>query len=350
MKKNHKKPIIEIWGTYPPPVGGVTIHIKRLFHRTREKGSFNIIMKNFLGSTHRPEDGIYKVHFAVLEFVKLLFVRRRIIHLHTKHILTWLSFRIFGFRHIGILTLHSQELRRSYSGLRESITKLFLKKIKYILINDPNFSNVLSEKYNINSEKIIVIPAFIPPIKEEASHIPDKMLQFRGKHKFLISANAWQLELQNNTDLYGFDLLIELIRILREKGYNAGLIFCLPVPGNDAYFKKLIKRIDLYNLNENIMIWSDSNPSGYEIWKLSDLFIRPTITDMEGISVKEALSIGTPVIASDVCPRPSQAVIFENRNFEQLTQLTESILNKPPLIRFKEENGLSRIWRCYQSV
>lgn len=41
--------------------------------------------------------------------------------------------------------------------------------------------------------------------------------------------------------------------------------------------------------------------NAFEYWKISDVFIRPTTTDIEGISVKEALWVNTPAIASDVC-------------------------------------------------
>ena len=44
------KRIIEIWGTYPPPIGGVSIHVKRLFERLLETDlKDDIILKNFHG-------------------------------------------------------------------------------------------------------------------------------------------------------------------------------------------------------------------------------------------------------------------------------------------------------------
>ena len=222
--------------------------------------------------------------------------------------------------------------------------------MSYIILNKQEYADFLIQKYGINKKKIIINSAFIPPLQDEFSEIPQEIVSFREKHDFLISANGWKLIIRNGVDLYGLDLLIELIHILKQKGYNAGLIFGLPQTGDYQYFLKIKNKITDLKLDDHILIWQETYPPGFEIWRLSDLFIRPTITDIEGISIKEALSVGTNVIASDVCPRPSQAVIFENRNLEQLTQLTESILNKPPLIRFKEENGLNKIWQCYQSV
>ena len=83
---------------------------------------------------------------------------------------------------------------------------------------------------------------------------------------------------------------------------------------------KMPSLIEKMNIDDNILIVQREIPNGFEVWKLSDLFIRPTYTDIEGISVKEALYCGTPAIASDVCKRPSEAVLFKNRSYEDLEE------------------------------
>lgn len=52
----YMKKQIEIWSTYPPPYGGVSIHSLRLFNMLREK--YSIAFKNFNGDTHIPKKGI----------------------------------------------------------------------------------------------------------------------------------------------------------------------------------------------------------------------------------------------------------------------------------------------------
>lgn len=66
----------------------------------------------------------------------------------------------------------------------------------------------------------------------EYSGLSDNVLVFREKCDYLISANTFRLVIEDGVDLYGLDLLIELIYDLRKDGINAGLLFCLPEIGN----------------------------------------------------------------------------------------------------------------------
>ena len=66
--------------------------------------------------------------------------------------------------------------------------------------------------------------------------------------------------------------------------------------------------------------------NGFEVWERTDLFVRATKTDMEGISVKESLQYGTPVVASDVCTRPVQAILYKDGDVEDLSRKCHDVL------------------------
>ncbi|HEX8953150.1 MAG TPA: glycosyltransferase, partial [Polyangia bacterium] len=42
----------------------------------------------------------------------------------------------------------------------------------------------------------------------------------------------------------------------------------------------------------------------------ADLFVRPTLADGDAISVREAIALGIPVVASAVGARPAEAALF----------------------------------------
>lgn len=69
------------------------------------------------------------------------------------------------------------------------------------------------------------------------------MLEFRKKCNYLISANAFRLVVEDGLDLYGLDLLIDLIYDLRKDGINAGLLFCLPEIGNKNIMRSFRKEL-----------------------------------------------------------------------------------------------------------
>ena len=77
---------------------------------------------------------------------------------------------------------------------------------------------------------------------------------FRKQHSFLLSANAYKLRYENGIDIYGFDLLIQLVKSLKEKGINVGLVFCLPMIGDMEYYQKCLSSIKEMNIDDNILV------------------------------------------------------------------------------------------------
>ena len=63
-----EKKLIELWGAYPPPYGGVSIHLKRLYSQLKKINQFNLKLLNFSGQIEVPEEGIFKVKFKFFPF------------------------------------------------------------------------------------------------------------------------------------------------------------------------------------------------------------------------------------------------------------------------------------------
>ena len=75
---------IEIWGTYPPPIGGVSIHIYRLIHSLHTIDS-SVVLRNF-GKQVSNISYVKHVSYPWMEFLLLPFRKKRIIHLHSNNI------------------------------------------------------------------------------------------------------------------------------------------------------------------------------------------------------------------------------------------------------------------------
>lgn len=343
---------IEIWGSYPPPIGGVTIHIYRLIHRLHEYDQ-SIILKNF-GYNTSNIPYIRHARFSGFEFIKLLFIKKRLIHLQSNNFLAFLLLLLFGKKHRLGITLHNKNLIKVQSRFKYEIIQSFLQEAKFIILNDPNYKQQLINTFHLKENRIHVLPAFIPPLPCEYKGIDQSILDFKQKFSFVISANAYKLRIENNIDIYGFDLLIHLIKFLIDKDINVGLIFCLPLIGDQDYYNKCLLLIDKLKIAQHILIYQKQITNGFEIWQNSDLFIRPTSTDIEGISVKEALFCGTPAIASDVCVRPKEAILFRNRDFKDLSNKVLGYYEKRNILKqdtiiFKE-NSVNQILDIYRSI
>lgn len=343
---------VELWGTYPPPIGGVTIHILRLIHRLHECDRF-ILLRNF--GKHDPKIPYIKtVRNRSFEFVKLLFAKRRIIHLHSNNYVVFLLLLLLGRKHKRGVTLHNKNLIKEKSKIKRKIICAFLQEAEFVILNDPAYKQEILDSFDLRKDRIHVLPAFIAPLAREYKGVDQQLLEFKRDFSFFISANAYKLRLEDGVDVYGFDLLIRLVKFLVDKGINAGLVFCLPIVGDYDYYKKCIALIQELGIENHIMIYEKQLTNGFEVWKISDLFIRPTSTDIEGISVKEALYCGIPAIASDVCIRPQETVLFRNRDLNDLCDKTFECYNRKISSRQNpisfSENSIEQILDIYKSI
>ena len=221
-------------------------------------------------------------------------------------------------------------------------------------MNDRQFSEKFVDKFNVAPSKIHILPAFIAPTESERIGLPKYVLDFKAKHDFILSANASKLIKENGFDVYGVDMLVELVIKLRKDRIKVGLIFLLPMIGDEVYYDEIKQRIINSGITEDFIFIEGKCENGFEYWEMSDVFIRPTYTDMEGISIKEALSLGTMVVASDVCVRPVQCILFKNRDFEDLydkiSDLYESKKYKVKKKYISDVDVAKATWDIYRSL
>ncbi len=73
-----------------------------------------------------------------------------------------------------------------------------------------------------------------------------------------------------------------------------------------------------------------AHPQALAAMRLADAFVRPTRADGDSISVREALALGTRVVASDVGHRPPHATLFRSGDPADLAARLASSLDGPP--------------------
>lgn len=360
MKNKNNKAKIAIIGPYPPPYGGISIHIKR--------------MKNYLEKNHiectvynesriveyenninvKPIDS-YKRFIFKIPFLKFNILHFHSINLKIRMLLGWYKF-------LGnkiILTIHGESLHDQLTKLNligYYLLLLSLRNIDKIICVNPRTKKELLD-LRLNSEKIKVIPAFIPPTPDETkvNQLPEFFHKIRHKHKFLITANASKISFYKNQDLYGIDLSIELMKQLINNGYkDIGFIYIIPDIGDYDYFVKMQNLVKKYSLEDNFHFYT--KPVAYPaVINMCDLFIRPTNTDGYGVSIAEAISLKKPVIASNVCKRPEGTILFKNRNIDDLyIKITDVINNykehRAKIESIEFEDNAEKILEVYKKV
>ena len=308
---------VEIWGVYPPPIGGISAYCKKLTDALHGMDE-TVTMRNFAHSRSGC-DYVKDVRSQIWEFIRLPFISRRIIHVQLCN--PWFLTALYAVsrRHDIVITLHNRKLLL-LKGWKEMMVRRFLSRARAIIFNDPQFVELLGSKYGIDKSVMTVLPTYIPPTDSERRGVPQEIESFCQKFQYTISTNAHSLIRNAWGDVYGFDQLIGMMDILvNRRGMDVGLVFLFAVKGDKDYFDQCVERIKSLGLEERFLLVIGSDANGFEVWERSNLFVRATNSDMEGISVKEALQFGTPVVASDVCTRPSEAILYHKGDVEELS-------------------------------
>jgi glycosyltransferase involved in cell wall biosynthesis len=114
---------------------------------------------------------------------------------------------------------------------------------------------------------------------------------------------------------YGFDLLVAGLARMRCRYPSFG---CL-VMGSGEQRAEAEKRVRNAGLEQSILLLGDvDHETCLALMSACDVFLRPTIEDGDSISVREALSLGVPVVASRVGMRPSGAILFRPGDVDEM--------------------------------
>lgn len=318
-----------IVGSYPPPYGGVTMHVKRLANLLSSSQYTVEILDVINRNSVKKDKNLFIIPLNLKYSISIIksFISSKIVHIHTsgygkfwrEAVLITLAKMTFNK---VIITIHGGSFPK-YIYCKSLGNKFYIWywlrfSNKVILVNqlqkdaiDKLFS---SEKTN----DLDIIPAFLPENIGKQIHKKNINSQ-KDEYDILVMGN-WM-------EVYGLDTFIHAIKILKDKGINAKgniLIYIFSQP--DIFYKNKIETlIENLNLKNDLEFIKETDDMSF-IYNKMDLFIRPTHADGDSISVREAVSYNLPVIASDVCKRPASVILFEDKNPASLAEKIEYVI------------------------
>jgi glycosyltransferase involved in cell wall biosynthesis len=323
---------IGLIGSYPPPYGGVTVHVQRLMKKLDEY-HIDYVLYDILGrQRENKKNRIVCIRHPKLWILTYVFSNTtEIIHNHTTDWRGQVLVGLMGF--LGkktISTLHSERLIKfwkDYHGIKRKAIQFALQSTTSLIVVNENIREFCLS-LGVDPARIFLIPAFIPPIpeKKEIQEIPEDIRDFIDTHDPVISANAFAIKFFKGEDVYGLDLCVELCHNLKQDHDTVGFLFFLPQIGDTHYFSDLQQRLAALNLQNNFLFVTQPYPF-YPLLMKSSVFIRPTNTDGDAVSLREALYFGIPSVASDVVTRPEGTVLFKNRDIGDLTSKVKEVLD-----------------------
>lgn len=321
---------VDIFGTYPPPIGGTSIHLQRLHNRNRKKGIGSVVYDTYTVVFKKTvkDPTVIPVNNYKRFLLSYFFSRRaQIIHSHShswvERMILTLKANICGQK--IIFTFHSlRDEKEKFSRLQKIAYNYTIKHSDLFIAT----GTVVKDKmisWGINESKVRLIMPFIAPSMEDGTVLPDDMLKFTNRFKYVITANSSNNDFFNGADLYGHDMCIELMKDLKDRE-DVGLVFVMTKITQSAYLDRLRQMIKEYGLQDRILLY-EGCVDFISLLKKTSIFVRPTNTDSWPISMSESLSLGVPCICSNVCKRENAAILFESRNQDDFNNVVKNVLD-----------------------
>lgn len=335
---------IALVGPYPPPYGGISVHIQRMEALLAAQGHTPIVFKGMSAKRWLFSAWRKWFDFDVVHFHNIPWKNRVLMGL----------MGLFGLK--VVLTIHGDSLNDQLADagwIRKQLLSFAMRHISHIIVVKAEIRDLLLS-LGVKQSKISAINAYLPPVIDKAANIPDDIRAFINSHNPLLVANGFGITpLLEASDLYGAELTIDLCVRLLEDFPRLGFMFFLARVGDQKRYERLVTKVNEKDLGEHyvFIIGQEFSP----VLSRATVFIRPTFRDGYGISVAEALYLGVPAVASDVCERASGAILFRSGDLNSLyTKVREVLDHYDAAKRFVEDHQppstFDRLLSVYHTV
>jgi len=288
-------------GPFPPPNGGVQTNLKAIHDLLRERGHDAKVIAITRTSQTEGVPNVYKPR-SIFELLKMLLTFRfDIVHFHVGGNL---NFRVATLMLVCGLLPNSKSLVTFHSGGYTTETVHFAKPFSWRGFAFRSLDFVIGvnaqmlemfRRFGVKEQKMRLILPFVLQKPKPNLEIPEKLSGFAEKHQpFLLTVGLLE-------KAYALPLQIEALKLILTKFPNAGLM----ILGSGSLEKELHELIASKKYRENIFLTGDvEREITIHLIEKADILLRPTYFDGDAVSVREALFLRTPVVATDNGMRP----------------------------------------------
>jgi len=319
MKKN-----LAICGPYPPPFGGISVHIYRIEKLLIKYQIPYIIYDHYFSR----KEHVVPTNKSPFWYLKFLFKNKhKVVHFHQFfkfHFIYYFLFSYFNRSQI-IVTIHSERLLHYPKSIKKFFF-FFLKHTRNLTLI--SVSKALTNELQAQKIQAIYLPAYVPPQPEN----PVKLNFNDDKIHFLFSVS--RVTKESSETLYDIPLIFEFLKQHKDKFH---MTFMLNKTSSDLLY--LNNLIEQYGLQKHIDLIYDRQLIDY--LPNFAFLVRTNNSDGYGVSLQEAMDMGVPAIGSDTCMRPKGTILFKTGDLKDLTQKIELVADSNPKDLLQEKEDLS---------
>lgn len=316
---------VALVGDYPPPHGGVAVHVAALAAALRGAG-VDVRVLDIGHGDHRgpgiaPARGAGRFAAALAGAA----AERRLVHLHTSgaNAKSWAVAAVAGRARLpgappALLTLHSGLCPRYLAGApaRRGAARVACAAFGRVVAVSPPIAEAL-HGCGVPARRVSVLPAFVAADLVPGA-APPAFAALRAAGGPVIAAALAP------GATYGEDLLLQAFAALRRRVPGAALAVFGPGTGRGAS-AAAGRAAGVLALGEL------DHAAALAVVAACDVFVRPTRADGDALTVREALALGRRVVASAVGHRPGGCSLFPAGNGAALAaRLAEAVAPPAP--------------------
>jgi glycosyltransferase involved in cell wall biosynthesis len=337
-------------GPYPPPHGGVQTNLVAIRSFLLRNG----VPCSVINITRHRKPDADEVYYpkSAIELVQLLArLKYDLIHLHIGGMLSnrVLSLSLICARWPGkksVMTFHSGGFPSTPEGQAlgpASFTGFVLRSFDAIIGVNEEIIRFL-QKMGVPSERARLISPYAFLRSDSEMILPPVLSDFFAVHDpVLTSVGLLEPE-------YDLPLQIDALTPIREKFPKAGLLLI----GSGSLESNLRHNIASNPSGAHILLAGDVlHAATMEAMVRSRVILRTTLYDGDALSVREALQLGTPVIASDNGMRPAGVRLIPKSDLQALVKAIEMELQnsvQPKTLTIAEEGNIRAVFDFYQEL
>ncbi len=314
-------------GDYPPPHGGVAVHVQQLHRFLRSQGVEAKVLD--IGKGGRPDPDVLPVRSLAQYSLKLAgFLHAGwTVHVHTSgnNPKSWVlaaTASVPGPRAPRVITLHSGLLPGylAQSAARRAFARAALAGYDRIVAVSTAVEAALLDA-GVPARKVQVEPAFCASQVQPGEPSP-AVEAARARRRPLLSMA------HHPSPVYGRALALRALRLLARTHPDVGLALFGPGTGTEAFAREVREA----GVGAHLEVLGElDHGQALALIARSDVFLRPTTHDGDAISVREALTLGVPCVASAVCARPEGTLTYAGQEPGALAACVREALARGPV-------------------
>ncbi len=289
-------------GPYPPPEGGISRNMLAIRDDLLARGHSCSIIATSKSSRLSKKADVYHPRSTIALLRLLSSLKHDVLHLHiggdvNMRVLALAAACSFYGRDKSVLTLHSGEYpltEEARTASPNSIRGRIFRRFSRIIAVNEAIADVF-RRSGVSAHRINVIPPYSLQRPDEEVTVPKELSDFCGKHSpLLLSVGGLE---KDYDPLFQIDALKDILA----KFPNAGLM----IVGDGSMRSEIGAAIAASGHTKNILLAGNTEHAvTLHLINGADILLRTTLFDGDAISIREALFLGTPVIATDTGSRP----------------------------------------------